>query len=105
MDDVRQYYPETFAIQPENFLHGVKCRRSIRNFKHRKLERECLERILQAGRYTPTAKNQQACRFIVLQEELDVFKDLLWQRVPEMADEMQEKMHHSARPFKVLYRR
>ena len=105
MDDVEEYDPETFAIQPENFLHAVKFRRSIRNFKDRKLERECLERILQAGRYTPTAKNQQACRFIVLQEELDVFKDLLWQQVPELADEMKEKMPHYAMLFKFLYRR
>ena len=50
MDDVEEYDPETFAIQPENFLHAVKFRRSIRNFKDRKLERECLEQILQAGR-------------------------------------------------------
>ena len=60
MDDVEEYDPETFKVQPENFLHAVKFRRSVRNFQDRKLEKKCFERILQAGRYTPTAKNQQA---------------------------------------------
>ena len=69
MDDVEEYDAETFRIDPEHFLHAVKFRRSIRSFRDRKIDRACMERILQAGRYTPTAKNSQSCRFIVLQDE------------------------------------
>mgnify|MGYP005758132185 FL=1 len=105
MDDVEEYDEETFAVQPQNFLHAVKFRRSIRNFRKEKLDRECLERILQAGRYTPTAKNRQACRFIVLQEELEEFKELLWNRVPELMDRMKEENPHYAAFFKFLHRR
>ena len=90
MDDVEEYDAETFRIDPEHFLHAVKFRRSIRSFRDRKIDRACMERILQAGRYTPTAKNSQACRFIVLQDELDEFKDLLWDQVPELAERMKE---------------
>ena len=63
MDDVEEYDAETFRIDPEHFLHAVKFRRSIRSFRDRKIDRACMERILQAGRYTPTAKNSQSCRF------------------------------------------
>ena len=105
MDDVEEYDAETFRIDPEHFLHAVKFRRSIRSFRDRKIDRACMERILQAGRYTPTAKNSQSCRFIVLQDELDEFKDLLWDQVPELAERMKEKMPHYAMMFKFLQRR
>lgn len=105
MDDVEEYDADTFHVDPEHFLHAVKFRRSIRSFLDRKIDRECMERILQAGRYTPTAKNRQACRFIVLQDELDEFKDLLWDQVPELAEQMKEKMPHYAMLFKFLFRR
>ena len=105
MDDVEEYDADNFRVDPEHFLHAVKFRRSIRSFRDKKLDRDCLERILQAGRYTPTAKNRQACRFIVLQNELEDFKDLLWQQVPELADQMKEEMPHYAMLFKFMYRR
>ena len=50
MDDVEEYDAETFRIDPEHFLHAVKFRRSIRSFRDRKIDRACMERILQAGR-------------------------------------------------------
>ena len=64
-----------------------------------------MEQILQAGRYTATAKNRQACRFIVIQEELDQFKDLLWDQVPEMVEKMKAEMPHYAALFKFMHRR
>ena len=105
MADVEEYDRDTFEVKPENFLHSVKFRRSIRNYQKRKLEKDCLERILEAGRYTATAKNSQKCRFIVLQEELDAFRQKLWDQVPAMADRIKEEMPHYAMMFKFLYRR
>lgn len=105
MDDVEEYNPDTFTVDPGRFLHAVKFRRSIRNFQDRKPEQDVLERILQAGRYTPTAKNRQACRFIVIREELEELKELLWEQVPNLADQMKEKAPHYAMLFKFLYRR
>ena len=64
-----------------------------------------MEQILQAGRHTATAKNRQACRFIVIQEELDQFKDLLWDQVPEMVEKMKTEMPHYAALFKFMHRR
>ena len=40
MADVEEYDRDTFEVKPENFLHSVKFRRSIRNYQKRKLEKD-----------------------------------------------------------------
>jgi nitroreductase len=44
-------------------------RRSIKEFQSKPIERDKLERVLEAGRLAPSAKNRQEWRFIVLQKE------------------------------------
>ena len=105
MADVEEYDRKTFTVDPENFLHAVKFRRSIRNYREKAISREVLERILEAGRYTATAKNRQACRFIVLQEELSAFREYLWGQLPELAEEMKKTAPHYSMMFKFMYRR
>ncbi len=90
MADVEEYEKDRFSIEPENYLHAVKFRRSIRSYEEKAVEREKLERILQAGRYTPTAANRQACRFYVVQKELSHWKELVWQELPGMLEPLRE---------------
>ena len=104
MADVEEYNEDEFSIDPEHFLRAVKFRRSIRSYREQPLEKENLEKILQAGRYTPTAKNSQSCRFIVLRDELEEFKTLLWEEIPELADRMKGEMPQYAMLFKFMYR-
>ena len=105
MADVEEYNKDEFSIDPEHFLHAVKFRRSIRSYKKQPLEKEKMEKILQAGRYTPTAKNSQSCRFIVLRDELEEFKILLWEEIPELAERLKGEMPQYAMLFKFMYRR
>lgn len=105
MEAVEEFDRESFSLDPEHFLHSVKFRRSIRNYREKPVEKEKLERILEAGRYTPTAKNRQGTRFIVLEKELETFKNLLWDEVPELADRMKETAPPYAMLFKFMYRR
>ena len=58
-----------------------------------------------AGRYPPTAKTTQSSRFIVLTEELEACKKLLWEEIPELADRMKGEMPQYAMLFKFMYRR
>ncbi|MDO5016433.1 MAG: nitroreductase family protein [Eubacteriales bacterium] len=51
------------------FKDLVKHRYSCKQYSDRKLEPEKLEAILEAGRWAPTAKNQQVQRIYVLQSE------------------------------------
>ena len=61
-------------VMPE-ILH----RRSVRSFTSQPVDREQLDRILEAGRLAPSAKNRQEWRFVVVQ------KKELRQRIQEAA--------------------
>ncbi len=78
MADVEEHAPGQYPLDPEVLLHNIKFRRSIRNYQQKPVEQEKLEYLLQAGRYTATAKNFQDCRFVIIQEELSTFKELVW---------------------------
>lgn len=103
MEDVEEYDPETFRLSPETFLHAVKFRRSIRNFKEKPLEKEKLERIIDAGRYTATAKNAQASTFVVVQEKLAEFKTIFWEELPSVLETLQEAAPAYVRSFRLFY--
>ncbi len=105
MADVEEYSGSDFHLDPEQYLRAVKFRRSIRNFKEKKVPVDLLEKSIQAGRYTPTAKNRQGCRFILVQEQLDELKELLWSQIPEMAEKLKKTFPQYSMFFKFLYRR
>lgn len=56
------------------FLDLAKQRYSVRKFSHEEIEKEKLDRILEAGRIAPTAANLQPQRILVLQGEEDLAK-------------------------------
>jgi len=49
-----------------NTLEAIKGRRSIRQFSREPIEKETLEKLLDAARWAPTASNQQRWRFVVV---------------------------------------
>ncbi len=83
MAEVESIGENRSAIGIDDFLHAVKSRRSIRNYQDQPVEREKLEAIVQAGRYSATGANRQACRFVVVQEALPMLKDMIWNGVSE----------------------
>lgn len=91
MADVEEYDPETFELNPEHLLHTIKFRRSVRFFKPEQVEQKDLEMLLQAGRYTATAKNDQDCCFVFVQKEREELKRRVWQFIDEM--EQREGYH------------
>tara|TARA_B100000315_G_C14556807_1_gene578571 strand:- start:372 stop:908 length:537 start_codon:yes stop_codon:yes gene_type:complete len=52
-----------------DFLKLVKSRRSCRNYQSRPVEREIIERCLEAARMSPSACNSQPWYFIVVKEK------------------------------------
>lgn len=46
-------------------ITAIKTRRSIRRYQDRPIEREKLERVLEAGRLAPSASNMQEWKFVV----------------------------------------
>ncbi len=56
-------------------LEAIKTRRSVRKYKKKPIPEEHIKKILDAGRWAPSAWNAQHCRFIVLSDG-DVRKEV-----------------------------
>lgn len=54
----------------DKFLLAMKSRRTIRQFKDKKIEKEHIEKIIEAGRYCPTGTNAQDFAFTVITDSL-----------------------------------
>lgn len=52
-----------------DILKLIRERRSIRQFKKDKIDRESIEKILEAGRFAPSAENNQPWRFFVIEKK------------------------------------
>jgi nitroreductase len=64
--EITPFDPETFSVPPENLLNFIKFRRSIRSFKETPVEREKIEKILQAAAWSPTGGNRRLFRYVVI---------------------------------------
>ena len=82
MEDVREY-DDSCKMDPENLLHFMQFRRSIRQFKKEPVPMKTMENILEAGRYTPTAANRQDVSYILIRDELETFKKIVWEGLGE----------------------
>lgn len=105
MEDVEEYDKATFDISPENMLHTIKFRRSIRKFKAEKIEKAKVQNMLNAGRYTATARNLQGTRFVFVQGQLEEFKKLVWDKMPEIVAGVEQEAPVYAGIFKGFYER
>ena len=63
--------PISAPVDPEALLGMMKSRRSTRQFQEREVEPEVLEKLLEAGRYAPTAENHQVVEYIILDKQKD----------------------------------
>ena len=52
-----------------DMLREIEKRQSVKKFRGEKLDKEQVERILEAGRQAPSAKNRQPWRFIIIDDE------------------------------------
>ncbi|MCR5662044.1 MAG: nitroreductase family protein [bacterium] len=59
-----------WRLDPDKFLKACKSGRSIRNYQNVPVEEEKIRKIIEAGRYTPTACNYQDVSYIVLRDQI-----------------------------------
>lgn len=62
-----------------DFFELVKCRRSLRKFSDRAVEREVVEKILEAALTAPSSRNSHSTRFLVV-EDKDLIKHMSYMR-------------------------
>jgi len=103
MEDVEEFAESKFSLKPERVLRAIKFRRSTRDFQKKKIEREKMERILQAGRYTETAVNRQACTFVFVQDGLKELKKLFWQELPGTLEQFRKNESPLTQRFEMFY--
>lgn len=84
-EGIEEYDKERFDISSDNLLNFIKFRRSVRHYKNKTVEKEKLERVLEAGRYTATGSNMQDVSYIVVQETLNKIKPVIWESLYEFA--------------------
>lgn len=68
------FISDLHGMNPEEVLHLMKDRRSIRKFKPDPIEDEKIEKLLEAARWTQSASNRQPWRFIVIKNKETISK-------------------------------
>lgn len=105
MEDVEEYHRDIFSLSPESVLRAIKFRRSIRDYKSEGVKQKVLEQLLQAGRYTATAKNNQDCCFVFVQKELEQLKTMVWDYIEQIKAPQGEKLSRDMLPYIAFNRR
>jgi len=75
---------EEFTLNPTIFLNCIKARRSIRDYKQRKISQDDLKLLVDAGRYSATANNGQFHKYVFIQDNLDILKDMVWEYIKNL---------------------
>lgn len=101
MGDVEELSREQARLDRDLLLKTIKFRRSVRNFKQKPVCSGDLDMLVQAGRYTATAKNMQDCRFIFVQKELETLKTLIWDGIGRILD---SPAPEPAKPYRGFYK-
>lgn len=86
MEEVIHYDKETFSVEAENLLNFIKFRRSVRRFKDKLVEKEKIEKIIEAGRYTQTSTNSQDVSYTVVSEKLAELRELTYEALKQKGE-------------------
>ncbi len=103
--EVKEYDAETFSLDTEVLLNVIQFRRSIRNYQDKKVEREKLAKIVEAGRYTATAKNNQETFIVMVQEEKKELQKRVWEHIDNIIPEDRKEIPRDLLPYVNFNRR
>ncbi len=94
--DAPEEITEPRLIDPDIFLKQMKARRSVRKFTNEEVSKEDIAKIIEAGRYSPTAINIQGVSFVVLKKNKKEYEDialLLMKRVLDVVKVFTKKLN------------
>lgn len=95
MADVKEYDAKTFNIPSETLLNFIKFRRAVRRFKDKPIEKEKIEHIIEAGRFTPTGSNRQPVSYIVVQNDIPKLTGLALESLNQLGKNVVFKLYAS----------
>lgn len=108
-DRIIDYNPHEIPVEYEDFLKFLKQRRSIRWLKKKKIDKETFDKLFEGAYYSPSAQNEQDVEFVVLDEKLDEFMNLVYDiikvdedkffRIKEFGDYLRDKSSKEFHPL------
>lgn len=75
------------GLNPEIYLNHLKARRTVRAFAEKPVSMEQINRILDAGRFSPTGGNRQTVAYHIYREGLSEFTSLVMDELKAMGEE------------------
>lgn len=100
MEDVKDYKQAEFNIEADTLLNFIKFRRSIRQFKNKDVEREKILKIIEAGRFTQTATNSQNVSYIVVKDNMEKMKEMIYESLKNKGQEILGNLNPQTMPYK-----
>lgn len=88
MDDVVEYKKENFDIDADTLLNFIKFRRTTRQYLEKDVENSKISKIIEAGRFTPSATNSQDVGYTVVKDSLPQLKELTMQTLKNMGEHL-----------------
>ena len=109
LDRVEEYDSRQIPIDYDDLLQFLKQRRSVRWFKKKKIDEKTFNKLFEGAYYSPSAQNNQDVEFVVLDEKLDEFMDLVYDiikaeeneffRIKEFGDYLNDKSSKKYHPL------
>jgi ferredoxin len=81
------YNPRENILEYDDLFEFLKRRRSIRWFTKKKIDRKTFDKLFEGAYYSPSAQNAQDVEFVVLDEKLDEFMELVYDIIKVKKDE------------------
>ncbi|AAK81291.1 nitroreductase/NAD-dependent dihydropyrimidine dehydrogenase PreA subunit [Clostridium acetobutylicum] len=88
MSEVKEYNKEEFSVDADKLMNFIKFRRTIRQYKDKDIEKEKIEKIIEAGRFTQTGSNMQDVSYIVVKDKINELKDLVFESLKNIGQNM-----------------
>lgn len=86
-DMIVDYDSRQIPVDYDDLLQLLKQRRSVRWFKKKKIDPETFDKLFMGAYYSPSAQNEQDVEFVVLDEKLDEFMELVYDIIKVQEDE------------------
>lgn len=98
MSEILEYEKGGFELDENQYLRALKYRRTIRQFSKKQVEIEKIEKIIEAGRYSPTGGNQQNVSYCVVRNDIEPLRNMAideLNKIGHLSDEEKEKLNIS----------
>ncbi len=99
MSEIKEMDASQCALEVDALLGAIQFRRSIRNYQTKKVEREKMEKMAEAVRYTATAKNNQDTFVVFVQEKKDEFKQMVWDYIDSIIPAKRTEIPRELLPY------